>query len=90
MDPQMHLHMRLDSVSDRGEDDDDYIHETMIIDGREVGQLKLRIGEYQLFGAALGMGADQTRGHLKVTNDPIGRDEEGNFKMPERGEEAIT
>lgn len=94
MDPQMHLHMRLDDVCDQGQGEDDFILETMIIDGREVAQLKLKIGEYQLIGAALGMGAEQTRGHLKVTRDKIAFDREGNFKMPEppsacAGEEAV-
>ena len=92
MDPQMHVHLRLDEVSgsDDGEfDDDRYILETLIIDGREVAQLKLKIGEYQLIGAALGLGADQTKGQLKVTHDKIAFGKDGNFKMPEPGEEAI-
>ncbi len=94
MDPQMHVHLRLDEVCDRDEEEDNYILETMIVDGREVAQLKLKIGEYQLIGAALGLGADQTKGHLKVTHDKIAFDGEGNFKMPEppsacAGEEAI-
>jgi len=84
----MHLHLRLDEVKD-DEDEDDYIVETLIVDGREAGTIRLRIGEYQLFGAALGMGADMTQGQLKVTHDPIAFNNKGGFKKPGPGDKAI-
>lgn len=77
----MHLHLRLDDVGD------EFIVESLIVDGRVAGRITLGIGEYQLIGAALGLGADQTKGQLKVTHDKIGHDKEGNFKMLERDEE---
>ena len=83
----MHVHMRLDEVNDS--EGIGHIVETVIIDGKEVGQLRLTTGQYQLFGAALGLGSDLTRGHLRVTHDPIAFGEDGNFKMPEIGEEAV-
>ncbi len=80
---QTHLHLRLDEVGD------EFIVETLIVNGRVAGQITLKIGEYQLIGAALGMGADQTQGHLRVTHDKIDYDKEGNFKMPEKLEELF-
>lgn len=71
----MRLHLRLDAVSNT------HITESVFVDGALAGTLCFRHGEYQLFGAALLMGANQTHGDLVVEMDPITFDEKGNFKI---------
>jgi hypothetical protein len=39
------------------------------------GMLRMTVGEWQIFGAALSMGAKQTRGHLQLLiDDPLSRE----------------
>ena len=75
MEPQR-LHLRLDSVNHV------HIRETLFFNGANCGQLCFNHGEYQIFGAALLLGAEQTRGNLEVTTDKIAHDENGEFCMP--------
>lgn len=53
----------------RSELRDDGVHTTYSIDGDEIGTLITEVGEWQLIGAALILGAEQTRGDLVVVNE---------------------
>ena len=72
----MRLRLRLDSITPK------HIVQTLFIDGRNCGTIVLDHGEYQLFGAALLLGAQQMKGHLVVEIDPVDHDSDGHFAMP--------
>lgn len=74
----MKLFLRLESVTP------EHIRQSMFVNGRWVGDLTLKHGEYQELGVALLLGAKHMMGILEVEIDPIGWDEEGNFAMPNR------
>ena len=59
----MKLNLRVDAVG--GE----HVHCTLFMNGGNCGTLCFRVGEYQLFGAALLMGADKTQGQLEAKSD---------------------
>lgn len=49
----------------------EHIHDTIFMGEQEgslasVGKLIMRMGEWQIFGAALLLGAERTKGHLTV------------------------
>jgi len=70
------LHLRLDAVTPV------HITQSVFFDGAHCGTLTLDHGQYQLFGAALLLGAECMQGRLTVETDRISHDREGNFKMP--------
>ncbi len=70
------LRLRLDDVTE------EEIVQTLLFNDEPVGVLKMRQGEYQLFGACLGLGSDHMSEHLKVIVDPISFTREGEFCMP--------
>ncbi len=72
----MRIHLRLDHV------DNSHIRETLFFDGANAGSLTMDHGQYQVFGAALLLGAKQMHGDLKIEIDPIAHDKDGNFIMP--------
>ncbi len=69
------LRLRLDDVTE------EEIVQTLLFNDEPVGVLTMRHGEYQLFGACLGLGSEQMQGHLKVTVDPISQ-KDGEFCIP--------
>ncbi len=81
------IHLRIDAVTDTDETSE--VVQTVLIDDKEVGTLRLTAGAYQLFGCALGLGAQKMTGHLAVTSDEIGHDADGNFCMNTKPKAAI-
>jgi hypothetical protein len=47
----------------------DHVHCTLFMNGASCGNLCFRVGEYQVFGAALLMGAEASGNHLAVYSD---------------------
>jgi hypothetical protein len=76
----MKLHLRLDHVNSS------HIHQTVFFNGANCGTLNLRHGEYQILGAALLLGSEQMKDHLKLEIDPISHNSDGEFTMP-KGED---
>ncbi len=70
------LRLRLDDVTE------EKIVQTLLFNDEPVGVLTMRHGEYQLFGACLGLGSDHMDDHLKVIVDPISFTRDGEFCMP--------
>ena len=48
---------------------DEHVRCSLFMNGALCGQLCFRVGEYQIFGAALGLGAERTNGHLECDHD---------------------
>ncbi len=46
-----------------------HVHCSLFMNGALLGQLVFDIGEYQIFGAALSLGATQTQGRLADNSD---------------------
>jgi hypothetical protein len=59
----MTVNLRVDSVVGQT------VHCSLFMDEWLNGTLTFRIGEYQIFGAALLMGSKLTKGHLSDTSD---------------------
>jgi hypothetical protein len=59
----MKLNLRVDEVAG------DHVRCTLFMNRANCGDLCFRVGEYQLFGAALLMGADRTQGQLEAKSD---------------------
>jgi len=76
------LRLRLDEVTE------EEIVQTLLFNDEAVGVLTMRHGEYQLFGACLGLGSDHMREHLELIVDPISHTRDGEFCMP--GKEASS
>ncbi len=57
------VNLRVDSVNDT------HVHTTLFMNGAMCGSLVFCIGEYQIFAAALGIGAEHTQGHLVDNSD---------------------
>ena len=59
------INLRCDSVQG------DHVRCTLFMNGAKCGDLVFRIGEYQIFGAALGLGVELTHGQavLEPEND---------------------
>ncbi len=74
----MRIHLRLDSANPH------HITQTLFIDGANCGTLRMTTGEYQIFGVALKMGAEQLPDHMapSIESDKIGWDSEGEFAKP--------
>jgi len=59
----MKLNLRVDRV------EGEHVWCTLFMNRGNCGNLCLRVGEYQLLGAALLMGADRTQGQLEAKSD---------------------
>lgn len=57
------VNLRVDSANSM------HVHCSLFMNGALCGYLTFRVGDYQIFAALLGIGADHTNGQLRVQND---------------------